>query len=931
MCYPKSRWTGRLTVILVGAALGASALAERSPASGQWLSLDGQWRFALDPNNQGITGQWYTQTLQDQVRLPGTTDENHKGRLNERRETGRLTRVYTYAGAAWYQRDVDVPAQWQGKRVVLVLERTKTSQLWVDGKDMDRLDSFVAAHEYDLGSLTIGPHRLTLRVSNNEYPHIGDPHQISDQTQTNWNGVIGRIGLLISDPVWIDDVQVYPNVGAHQVRVRVEVGNASGHAASGTLTLSATPGQGTSPSDKPQSVAFSAAGDRTVLESDYVLGDTWPTWDEFSPTVSRLSVSLEEAGGARDQRKAVFGLREFRANGTQFQINGRPTFLRGKHDACVFPLTGYPPMDTEGWLRVFRIARSYGLNHYRFHTWCPPEAAFEAADQLGIYLQPELPNWQAFGEPGHDDFLRAEGQRILRAFGNHPSFVMLSLGNELGGRQERMAPFIQHLRALDSRHLYAQGTNNWFPKPDPGDDYYCAFQYNGRKIRGSFATVDAPLGHVQTGPASTMKDYGSEIAEATVPVMGHEIGEYQVAPDFREIPRYTGVLAPGNLEILRNRLEERGMLDQADDFLRASGALAVLCYREDIEAALRTRGFGGFQMLDLQDFPGQGTALVGILNAFMESKGLVEPAAWRQFCSETVPLVRMAKVVWTNSETFSAGAQVAHYGGAAIADAAPLWTLRDVHGQVLASSRLSSMTIPQGTVTAMGEISIPLRDIPSPCRLSLTLAIEGTQFSNSYDLWVYAQEVSTDPGQVTLSRTLDDKTRQVLASGGRVLLLPRLETLTKAIAGAFACDFWNFGMFKGIAEDRKMPVAPGTLGILCDPRHPALAEFPSESHSNWQWFNLLQNSRALILDSMPKGFRPIVQVIDNYERAHRLGTVIEGRVGKGKVVICAIDLPGQQDRPEARQLLSSLLRYMNSDGFNPATVLDEDAIQDILQ
>jgi hypothetical protein len=588
-------------------------------------------------------------------------------------------------------------------------------------------------------------------------------------------------------------------------------------------------------------------------------------------------------------------------------------------------------MDTEGWLRVFRIAKSFGMNHYRFHTWCPPEAAFEAADQVGIYLQPELPNWQAFGDAAHDDFLKAEGERILRSFGNHPSFVMFSLGNELGGKQERMAPFISHFRSLDNRHLYAQGTNNWFPKPDPGDDYYCSFQYNGRKIRGSFATVDAPLGHVQTGYHSTMKDYTAEIAEATVPVVGHEIGEYQVAPDFREIPRYTGVLAPRNLEIMRDRLAGRGMSDQADDFLRASGALALLCYREDIEAALRTRGFGGFQLLDLQDFPGQGTALVGILSAFMESKGLIEPVQWRQFCCETVPLVRMGQYVWTDNTIFSAGTQVAHYGASAMPDLTPVWTLRDARGQVLVSGRLGPMTIRQGMVSAFGEISFPLRDVPSPCKLSLTLAIDGTQFSNSYDLWVYPRTVDTEPGQVTITRALDDKIRQSLASGGRVLLMPRLETLTQAIGGTFASDFWNYGMFKRLAEDRRMLVAPGTLGILCDPRHPALAEFPSEFHSNWQWFNLLVNSRALILDSMPKGFRPIVQVIDNYERAHKLGTVLEVKVGPGKLLVCAMDLPGQQDKPEARQLLHSLLRYMNSDAFNPATALDENGLQQILQ
>jgi hypothetical protein len=889
-----------------------------APAAEQWTSLGGEWRFALDPKNEGVANKWFQTPLADRIQLPGATDESRKGSPNNARETDRLTRLYPYVGAAWYQRDVDIPQAWAGKRVVLLLERTKTSRLWVDSSAVGEQNSLVAPHLYALGPLKPGRHQLTLRIDNAEHPPIGDPHQISDQTQTNWNGVIGKLGLRATDPVWIEDIQVYPDRAARKVRLRVEIGNSTGKPAAGKLTLAGS------------SHAFSVPTDRAVVTFDYALGDGVQEWDEFSPTLHQLALTLE-AGSHRDSLQVAFGLREFTARGTQFQINGKTVFLRGNVNNCEFPLTGYPPMTVDGWLRVFKILKSYGLNHVRFHTWCPPEAAFQAADQLGVYLQPELPNWMAFGEKEHDDFLRAEGERILRSFGNHPSFTMLSLGNELGGKQELMAPFVKHFRALDGRHLYAQGTNNWFPSPDPGDDYFASFQVRGKKVRGSFATVDAPLGHVQAGPPSTLKDYTAEIDGMQVPVISHEIGEYQVAPDFKELVNYTGVLRPRNLEAFLARLNKSGMLSQSDYFVRASGALAVLCYREDIEAALRTRGFGGFQLLDLVDFPGQGTALVGILNAFMESKRLIEPARWREFCSETVPLVRMAKFTWTTGETFTAAAEVAHYGPSAIAAAAPVWTLRDFQGRTLASGSLPANPIPQGSLTSLGEIRIPLKEIAAPAKLSLELALQGTAFRNSYDIWVYPDAVSTAPGNVLVSRTLDPAALQALASGGTVLLLPEPAALPKSIGGSFAPDFWNFGMFRKLAEERKMPVAPGTLGMLCDPKHPALTRFPTEFHANWQWFYLLQNSRALILDSMPAGFRPTVQVIDNYERAHKLGVLFEARVGPGNLVVCSIDLPRLQDHPEARQFLHSLLQYMNSGLFAPSTALDEEALRRILQ
>ena len=916
-------------------SLSQAAAVGSSPAADNWLSLAGRWRFALDANNSGIAEKWFQKSLDDTIQLPGTTDENHKGALNNARETGRLTRLYPFVGSAWYQRDITIPPGWENKRVTLFLERTKITRLWLDGNDIGSQNSLVAPHIYELGSLSPGPHQLTLRINNSQYPPIGDAHQISDQTQTNWNGVIGKIGLFATDPVYIEDVQVYPNCAARKIRVHTEIGNTTGRLVKGILTITAS-GENGKPLGEPTSITLPVAEKRFVVETDYALGETAQCWDEFTPSLCKLSVAFNDSDPNlrfNDRREITFGLRDFTAKGgTQFRINGKTTFLRGKHDACVFPLTGYPPMTVDGWLNVFNIAKSYGINHYRFHTWCPPEAAFEAADILGIYMEPELPNWANFGEPNHDSFCRAEGERILKTFGNHPSFVMFSLGNELAGKQELMAPFIKRFREIDPRHLYAQGTNNWFGMVDSNDDFWVSWQIQwSKRIRGSYAACDVPLGHVQIGPSNTLKDYSHEIAGVRVPVLSTEIGQYQSVPDFREIEKYTGVVRARNIETFRDRLRKNGILDQADDFRRASGDLAVLCYKEDIEAALRTPGFAGFQLLDLQDFPGQGTALVGILDAFMESKGFITPEKWREFCSQTVPLVRMSKFTWTSGETFTAKAQVAHFGPSDLKDAIGVWSLIDSNGRPLASGRLSAKTIPQGSLTFLGDINVPLNSFSSPSKLELKLVIEGTNFVNSWNIWLYPDKADTSAGNVIISRKLDDDTRQALASGKTVLLIPELNSLKSSIEGTFASDFWNYGMFKKLAEERKKPVAPGTLGILCDPNHPAFADFPTDFHSNWQWFHLLRKSRSMILDAMPADFRPLVQVIDNCERAHKLGAIFEVKAGPGKLLVCSIDLPNLQDKPEARQLLHSLVRYMNSDRFNPATTVDDVTLNRVLQ
>jgi len=926
------------------------------------ISLAGAWRFALDPEDVGVRQQWFAKDLNDTVRLPGTTDENKKGIRKDERCVDRLSRVWYWKGPAWYQRRVTIPDTWEGKRITLFLGRTKHTRVWVDATFCGWEDTLSAPQVFDVtGAMTPGEHTITILVDNARLPPVGPAHAVDERTQTNWNGIIGRMELRATDPAWLEDVQVYPDAGKRQARIRVVVGNLTGKTASGHITVGCeSTNVAKSSTFKTQSVEVKAGGRETVVEFTYTPGETVPLWDEFQPALLRLHLCLETTAGGQlfhDQRFVRFGMRDFTRERNRLTINGREVFLRGKLDCCFFPLTGYPPMDKAGWLRVLSIAKSYGINHYRFHSWCPPEAAFEAADELGVYFQAELPNKRsAFKAPEskeaaeHNidrldvastetkvslyDYARREGELIFKHFGNHPSFVMFTLGNELG-RNQGMFEMVAHFKAIDPRRLYAQGSNNvhWNPSLAEGDDFWVTCK-TGKTlpVRGAFFQGDYPNPHIEHASPSTMVDYSESIAGVPVPVIGHEIGEFQVSPDFREIPKYTGVTRARNLEVFRERLREAGMLDQAHDFMRASGALSVICHREDIEASLRTPGFGGFQLLDLQDFPGQGTALVGMLNVFMESKGLITPEAWRQFCCETVPLVRMKKYTWTTDETFIGRVQVAHYGPADLPDARVAWAVADSDGQEVAASAFGPATVEQGKVFDVDMFSLPLEDMRAPQKLSISVAIEGTPYRNRYPIWVYPPKVDTrvPKGVLVTDRFGSAETQEHLGAGGKVLLLPKLDQLPHSIKGSFQTDFWCFPMFRRAAERRGIEVASGTLGFLCDPKSPALAKFPTEFHSNWQWWHLVKNSRPIILDDAPAGYRPIVQVIDNFERNHKLGLLFEARVGKGRVLICAVDLLGQQDKPAARQLLHSLLRYLDSPAFAPEAEWDADLLKRLL-
>ena len=863
-------------------------------ARGERLSLAGEWRFALGETN----------ALSDTICLPTTTDLAKKGdgrlggavverihpQLLGAKMASALTmhpaRRFPFVGVARYARDVEFPASWEGKRVSLFLERTKIVRAFWDGADLGRRDTLAAPAVFELPpDVRPGRHTLRLEIDNrlDDLPVSG--HQVSDDTQTNWNGVMGRIELRAEEPTCFGRIRLFPDPATRTVGVEAEVISPTG------VTTSR------------QTVA---------LAKDAAL------WSEFTPVLHEVEVRV---GGL--SRTMKVGLRSFGRRGTQFTVNGRPTFLRGRHDACVWPLTGAAPMDIVAWRKYFRTLKDYGLNHVRFHSWCPPEAAFEAADELGFYLQPEFARFGGdWSRPEQRDYCLAESKRILDAYGNHPSFVMFSLANEpLKGRDGRIA-VVEALRAHDPRPLYAQGTNADFfvPKVCPGDDFWATFRSApgaDGNVRGSYANADLPLGGVQEPGGGTTRDFASAIAHSPVPLVGHEVGQYQIYPDYSEIAKWTGPLKPVNLELFRERLRKAGLIDKADAFFRASGALAVLNYREDIEEALRTPGFGGFQLLDIQDFPGQGTALVGILDAFMEPKGLIAPEAWRGFCAPTVLLARFPSHTHEAGATFAAELLVAHYGAEDVLDATLAWRLVEA-GTVEAGTGPTSVAVAAGSVplkvavgnvAKVGEIRAVLPNCARPARYALELALAGRAERNVYPLWAYPKTEATVPEGVAVVTSLDEGER-LLAEGRNVLcLLSKANAPTNAVAGTFASDFWNWQMFKHVCESNGKPVAPGTLGLLVDAAHPALAGFPTACHSDFQWRELLFRGVNVVLDGDPDA-TVIVQGIDNVTRNHRLGVIWEKRRGAGRLVVSALDLDACAHLPEARALRRSLLDYL---------------------
>lgn len=902
------------------------------------IDLSGEWKFQIDSLDAGISEHWYQSDLADIIQLPGSMTTNGKGneisistqwtggivdsswyhdeRYAKYRVPGNVKVPFWlqpekyYVGAAWYQKVVEIPANWEEQHIELFMERCHWEmRVWVDDQEVGMQNSLATPHIYNLTDyLAPGKHTISILVDNRvkEIDPGINSHSIADHTQSNWNGIVGKIELKTRPKIHLAKVRIDTDVPNKTVLVSGEILNLKNEIAAQKATLKTEIGNVHAGVLVRMESEISMDEEHTNFAVRIPLGDTALLWDEFDPSIYTASLVLESTAGT-DFQEVNFGIREFGIQNTQFTLNGRPIFLRGTLECAIFPKTGYPPTDVDEWKRIFNVVKSHGLNHVRFHSWCPPEAAFNAADELGVYLQVECSSWAnqsttlGDGLP-IDKFVYDESERIVNAYGNHPSFVMMAYGNEPRGRNHTnyLADFLDYWKSKDDRRIYTSAAgwpvlseNEYHNIPQP-------------RIQAWGAGLNSMI---NSQPPTTNFDWTSQIEDYDIPVVSHEIGQWCVYPNFKEIEKYDGVLKAKNFEIFQETLIEQGLGNLADSFLLASGKLQALCYKADIEAALRTPGFGGFQLLDLHDFPGQGTALVGVLDPFWGEKGYVSPEEYSRFCNATVPLARMDKRVFSNAGYFSAKIEVAHFGADELIDVTPEWQIKDQQNKILFSGTMKAENIPLGNGIALGEIEQELSSIAKPTQLTLSVKIQ--QFENDWDFWVYPKSNETS-NDVLVTKALDEKAIRTLQQGGKVLwsILEDSESKNLNDGIGFSSIFWNTAWTGG--------QLPNSLGILCNPKHPALAEFPTEYHSNWQWWDAMSYSNGIFLDDFPVEVQPIVRVIDDWFGNRPEALLIEVKVGEGKLLISGIDFFNNMNhRPAGKQLLHSLTKYMESDSFAP--------------
>lgn len=850
------------------------------------IDLSGQWQVKLDAEKQETMPQAYPETMM----LPGTTSAAGLGMPNPAKETGCLTDAYRFEGAAWFMRTFTA-GDWTGEQTMLTLERTRKSTVYLDGRPIGHQESLCTPHRYFLPPVHAGEHTLVIRVDNTDYPTRGG-HLTSPDTQSNWNGITGEISLTVAHTL-LTDLTVCPDLRRGCLRVHGHIIGAPDGVAGIVL-----PGQ----------MEHLLPYRRGVLDGECPLKGNEAFWDEAHPEIHTISIDLDG-----DVYETTFGLRDVRTLGRRLLINGRETFLRGKVDNLLYPKTGYTPTDVASWMTILGIAKEYGINHYRYHTACPPDAAFTAADLLGVYMAPELPFWGTVaeeGEEGYDererDFLFQEGFRILREYGHHPSFLWLSLGNELWGSKDVLNRMMRAYREADDTKLYSSGANNYQFVPDVLDEenvFVGVRLGRERLIRGSYAMCDAPQGIVQmTAPESASNydasivpetlgqsgeagkvqiQYGTGVKEVDaqsadalipdVPVISHEVGQYVFYPDFSEIPHYTGPLKPRNIEAMRENLERAGLYGEHEAFFRQTGHLAVDCYKREIETLLRSREVSGFQLLDLQDYTGQGTALVGVLNAMMENKGLISAEEWREFCAGTVVLGEFASFTGMMGEDIRFDVQISECDPEK-QHTCIRCTLMDGERELYACDVTPGAR--QGRLTDAVSVTFPAecyRDAMQERITRLTVALtlaDGTR--NHYPIWLIP------PVDIRITREGIEKDGRMVAfvsaeekADGAAIVVPSAEGQLPA---EYCTDFWCYPMFRSISESMGKPVPIGTMGLSIDTASPLLKRFAQEDYTTPVWYAILQTAHV---QRLPADIHPAVQMIDNTERCARLGILYQ--------------------------------------------------------
>lgn len=878
--------------------------------------ISGSWSYKLDSDDTGSKNHWYQGFNEDgEFTFPGSNTDNnigssyvYDGKLSKE-NVHMLRSRYSYIGKIWFKKRIKLDGFDERKVYKIIFERIMwQSSLWINGNFIGTCDSLSTSHVFDITEFTAPSMEITLCIDNRDIHEIGTaPSAYTEETQTIWNGAIGKMHI-VESVLKEEKINVFADFDGESIVLNADLEFMD---TSEQYKLNINIYDETKLIDS----AVYSLKKKDVLNEKFKLNSI-NYWDENNPHLYKVKISIENHAGTNvlNFSKSI-GFRKFTNNRGQMLLNNNPVFLRGTVDCCIFPKTGYPPMDIDSWKKILTKIKSYGFNHVRYHSWCPPEAAFDAADQLGLYLQVEGPIWLddympfVLGDkPDHYTFFERESAQIVDEYGDHPSFCFFSCGNELRGDNTILRNIVKKLKTMNKSILYTC-TSNWDRSVYPEEDFFIAQTVEKKPVRGQYYLDELSNG--------TNVNFNDAIKQRDITIISHEVGQYSIYPRIQEISKYNGNLLPVNFEAIKDDLIKKNMVEEAEVFTHDSGRLAFELYKSEVEAALGTDRMGGFQLLGLNDFTGQSTATVGMLDSFWEDKNITNADEFKQFNNTIVPLAIFKKRNFYSNELFSFLPKVANY----LKDIKKVdfyWSLKNREGKVLIEKNCNIKNISMGLNNVKEIQSFTVGDKISKSEqlvLEMKIRFDDETYENSWNLWCYKLLDKKYNKYFIQSNYIDDEIMRRVYNGENLLLEPKSRFIKNAEKTTFFSVFWSPVHF----------MSKDSCGAHIDLNCPLFELFPTDSYTNFQWKDLLTGAFSIKYPDTIENFQPLVQVIPNFFNNRKNFVLAEFKFGKGNILINTLNMT--KDTPAVKAFKKSVNCYLQSDEFHPLSEIDKKQLE----
>lgn len=893
-----------VAVLSVCCLLPLTVFAETRPV----VDLDGTWSFRMDPENAGETEQWYGDAVSftDTIQVPGAWEAQGFGAATDKLK-------HHFIGKGWYKRQVEIPADWTGRRVFLCIGGVhRYASVWVNGTAFGDHIGCLSPFEYDITDCaTPGSDALiVIRVDSEQRWDIDTmigAWDIIDYMDTYWGGIWGHVTLEARNTAYLEDLFVEPFVTPPRCQATVTIqGTLPGKAALRLEIL-----------DKAGAVVGSAEATPAVsLKPIEVEVPNAKLWTPDTPHLYRARMSLMRGDTVLDAVKTRFGFRELVIAGVRILLNGKPLFLRGYGDDAIYPETMAAPSYEAVYRRKIAIAKEYGFNHVRHHSHFLPPEYYDVCDELGMLVSPELPiGYQQFYNKAQGPALelyKTEWAAAIRRFRNHPSIMDWCMGNEMyesipiAPELYRIAKELDGTRpVVDTDGVWVAGYSDGTKDRDTLDLYFMQFDvFNTPLDNPDLYQCPAPL----------------------KPVISHETGNFVTFPRLDQIDLFQHNFIPFWLTETRDKVARMGLMEEVPHWAENSERLYTLLHKGNMEAIRKNMNISGYHWWLLQDY---WTTSNGIIDIYFRAKPGISRNAVRQFNNDVVLVEDGLAQAYRGGDTLHTQVLVSNFGAASLSNAALTCTV------TLAGKPLTEKTLPvpqasPGALTKLADLfeSLPEVDAPAPLVVKAQLASGESTYTNEWSAWAYPAQGRMASGPVFASAELlpwleaygagplpQETPYPPQAVYVSNLLTPEL--VDAALAGASVVLYkpWGFlpeaptrfksAWWKGSASDNNA----GT--VVYD--HPVTRAMAPEGWCDTSWYRLLENSDGYLLDDLSAQPEVIVRGIEVGGICRNKALLLQTGAGEGCLLVCGLNLDAVLEDgtpcPAAQWLTGQLLEY----------------------